>query len=53
MSEAYICSALRTPGGRRGGKVSGWHPVDLAARAEALRLHPMQKSSSHRQGRFV
>ena len=32
MSEAYICSALRTPGGRRGGKVSGWHPVDLAAR---------------------
>ncbi|HBM39978.1 MAG TPA: acetyl-CoA C-acetyltransferase, partial [Sulfitobacter sp.] len=32
MTEAYICSALRTPGGRRGGKVSGWHPVDLAAR---------------------
>lgn len=32
MTEAYICSALRTPGGRRGGKVAGWHPVDLAAR---------------------
>ncbi|MCX7567921.1 acetyl-CoA C-acetyltransferase [Sulfitobacter sp. F26169L] len=31
MTEVYICSALRTPGGRRGGKVSGWHPVDLAA----------------------
>jgi len=32
MAEAYICSALRTPGGRRGGKIAGWHPVDLAAR---------------------
>ncbi len=33
MSEAYIVSALRTAGGRRGGRVSGWHPVDLAAAA--------------------
>lgn len=33
MTEAYIVSALRTAGGRRGGRVSGWHPVDLAAKA--------------------
>ena len=30
--EAYIVAAARTAGGRRGGKLSGWHPVDLAAR---------------------
>ncbi|MBS0276162.1 MAG: acetyl-CoA C-acetyltransferase [Proteobacteria bacterium] len=29
MSEAYIVAAVRTAGGRKGGKVSGWHPVDL------------------------
>lgn len=33
MAEAYIVSALRTAGGRRGGRVAGWHPVDLAAAA--------------------
>lgn len=32
MPEAYIVAALRTAGGRRGGRLSGWHPVDLAAR---------------------
>ncbi|MCH8506963.1 MAG: acetyl-CoA C-acetyltransferase [Ectothiorhodospiraceae bacterium] len=32
MPEAYIVAAARTAGGRRGGKLSGWHPVDLAAR---------------------
>ena len=32
MSNAYILSALRTAGGRRNGRLSGWHPVDLAAR---------------------
>ena len=31
MSEAYIVGALRTAGGRRGGRLSGWHPVALAA----------------------
>ena len=31
MSEAYIVAALRTAGGRRGGRLSGWHPVELAA----------------------
>ena len=31
MTDAYIVSALRTAGGRRGGRLAGWHPVDLAA----------------------
>lgn len=31
MTTAYIVSALRTAGGRRNGRLSGWHPVDLAA----------------------
>ena len=31
MSEAYIVAAARTAGGKRGGRLSGWHPVDLAA----------------------
>ncbi len=30
MGEAYIVAAARTAGGKRNGKVSGWHPVDLA-----------------------
>jgi acetyl-CoA C-acetyltransferase len=30
MGEAYIVAAARTAGGRRGGRVSGWHPADLA-----------------------
>ncbi|MHB1699621.1 MAG: acetyl-CoA C-acetyltransferase [Acidobacteriaceae bacterium] len=32
MAEAYIVAAVRTAGGRRGGRLAGWHPVDLAAR---------------------
>lgn len=28
-SEAYIVAATRTAGGRRGGRLSGWHPADL------------------------
>src|SRR5699024_8183103 len=31
MSEAYIVAAGRTAGGRRGGRLSGWHPADLGA----------------------
>ena len=31
MSQAYIVSAVRTAGGRKGGRMSGWHPADLAA----------------------
>lgn len=30
MAEAYIVAAVRTAGGRRNGRVSGWHPADLA-----------------------
>ncbi len=30
MAEAYIVDAVRTAGGRRGGKLSGWHPADMA-----------------------
>ena len=29
MTDAYITTALRTPGGRRNGQLSGWHPADL------------------------
>ena len=32
MAEAYIVEAVRTAGGRRGGKLAGVHPVDLAAK---------------------
>jgi len=28
---AVIVDAVRTPGGKRNGKLRGWHPVDLAA----------------------
>jgi acetyl-CoA acyltransferase len=31
MPEAVIVDAVRTPGGRRNGQLSGWHPADLAA----------------------
>ena len=35
MTTAVIVDAVRTAGGKRHGKLSGWHPVDLAA--ETLR----------------
>ena len=31
MTDAVIIDAVRTPLGRRNGKLAGWHPVDLAA----------------------
>ncbi|MEO6215407.1 MAG: beta-ketoacyl synthase N-terminal-like domain-containing protein, partial [Sphingomonas sp.] len=31
MAEAFIVEAVRTAGGKRGGKLAGWHPVDMAA----------------------
>jgi acetyl-CoA C-acetyltransferase len=31
MAEAFIVAAARTAGGRRNGRLSGWHPVDMAA----------------------
>ena len=30
-SSAYIVDAVRTAGGRRGGRLADWHPVDMAA----------------------
>ncbi len=30
MAEAYIVAASRTAGGRKGGRLRNWHPVDLA-----------------------
>ena len=32
MADAYIVEAVRTAGGRRGGRLAGVHPVDLAAK---------------------
>ena len=31
MAGAYIVAAARTAGGRKGGRLSGWHPADLGA----------------------
>jgi acetyl-CoA C-acetyltransferase len=31
MAEAYIVETVRTAGGRRNGKLAGWHPADLGA----------------------
>jgi len=32
MAEAYIVAAARTAGGKKGGKLKDWHPVDLGAK---------------------
>ncbi|MCC6918841.1 MAG: acetyl-CoA C-acetyltransferase [Alphaproteobacteria bacterium] len=31
MGEAYIVAIARTAGGRKGGRLKDWHPVDMAA----------------------
>jgi acetyl-CoA C-acetyltransferase len=31
VAEAYIVAAVRTAGGRRGGRLKDWHPADLGA----------------------
>lgn len=31
MAQAYIVDAARSAGGRRAGRLAGWHPVELAA----------------------
>src|SRR6476660_6347536 len=33
MAEAFIVAAARTAGGRKGGRLAGWHPADLGASA--------------------
>jgi acetyl-CoA C-acetyltransferase len=30
MTTAYIVEAVRTAGGKRGGRLAGWHPADMA-----------------------
>ncbi len=45
MQDAVIIDAVRTPGGKRNGKLSSWHPASLAAHvlkaiAERNRLDP-------------
>src|SRR5271168_5030164 len=30
MASAYIVEAVRTAGAKRGGKLAGWHPADMA-----------------------
>jgi acetyl-CoA C-acetyltransferase len=32
MGEAYIVAATRTAGGRKGGRMAGWHPADMAGK---------------------
>jgi acetyl-CoA acyltransferase len=31
VTDAVIVDAVRTPGGKRNGKLAGWHPADLSA----------------------
>ncbi len=38
MPTAVIVDAVRTPVGRRGGRLSGWHATDLAAQPLAALL---------------
>src|SRR5271169_5711568 len=33
MRDAVIVDAVRTPGGKRNGRLRGWHAVDLGAQA--------------------
>ena len=52
MPNAVIVDVVRTPGGRRNGVLSGWHPADLAAEAlKALQerngLDPATVSYTH------
>ncbi|WP_421931756.1 acetyl-CoA C-acetyltransferase [Phenylobacterium sp.] len=32
MTQAYIVAAARTAGGRKAGRLAGWHPADLASK---------------------
>ena len=47
MAEAYIVAAARTAGGRRNGRLAGWHPADLAGKVldnlvERVKMDPAQ-----------
>ena len=52
MTNAVIVDAVRTPGGRRNGKLKDWHPADLAAHvlkalAGAQRIRPGHRRRRH------
>jgi acetyl-CoA C-acetyltransferase len=36
MAEAYIVATARAAGGRKGGRLAGWHPADLAASSDLI-----------------
>src|SRR4030088_983474 len=44
MTEAYIVAAARTAGGRKGGRLAGWPPVQPAA---SVRGSPVERSGAH------
>ena len=46
MPTAVIVDAIRTPLGRRNGKLKDWHPVDLAAET----LQALVERNGHRPG---
>ena len=46
MTTAVIVDAIRTPLGKRNGKLKDWHPVDLAAET----LKALRRAHRHRSG---
>ena len=46
MATAGSVDAVRTAGGKRNGKLSGWHPADLAG--EVLKARVERNASSDR-----
>ena len=50
MANAVIVDAVRTAGGKRNGKLSGWHPADLAGRgAQGARRAQRPRSRARRR----
>ena len=39
MGNAYIVGAVRTPGGKKDGKLKNWHPSDLGALVSVSYTH--------------
>src|SRR3546814_6122327 len=50
MAETYIVEAVRTAGGKRGGRLAGWHPADTAS-AVLESVVPRTRSGEGRAGR--
>ena len=51
MPTAVIVDAVRTAGGKRNGKLSGWHPADLAAETPQRAGRAQQPRPRPRRGR--